>query len=137
MDNEYIKKEDVIEEVSQSPVKKKAKKKKGSKNSNIFLQILNGEFLVQDFVINNLTYVFFLFAIFIIVISKGYYGKSLVKNMETTQVELDAKTAEFVETRAKLEEATKREILIKKLEVRGLYETTKPAKVIRIKRESK
>jgi hypothetical protein len=57
--------------------------------------------------------------------------------METTQVELDAKTAEFVETRAKLEEATKREILIKKLEARGLYETTKPAKVIRIKRESK
>ena len=137
MDNEYIKKEDVIEEVSQSPVKKKAKKKKAGKNSNIFLQILNGEFLVQDFVINNLTYVFFLFAMFIIVISKGYYGKSLVKEMESTQVELDAKTAEFVETRAKLEEATKREILIKKLEARGLYETTKPAKVIRIKRESK
>ena len=40
MDNEYIKKEDVIEEVSQSPVKKKAKKKKAGKNSNIFLQIL-------------------------------------------------------------------------------------------------
>ena len=57
--------------------------------------------------------------------------------METTQVELDAKTAEFVETRAKLEEATKREILIKKLEARGLYETTKPAKVIRIKQEVK
>jgi membrane protein implicated in regulation of membrane protease activity len=92
---------------------------------------------VQDFVINNLTYVFFLFAMFIIVISKGYYGKSLVKEMESTQVELDAKTAEFVETRAKLEEATKREILIKKLEARGLYETTKPAKVIRIKQEVK
>ena len=137
MDNEYIKKEDVIEEVTQSPKRKKIKKKKEGKSSNIFLQILNGEFLVQDFVINNLTYVFFLFAIFIIVISKGYYGKSLVKNMETTQVELDAKTAEFVETRAKLEEATKREILIKKLEARGLYETTKPVKVIRIKREFK
>ena len=121
MDNEYIKKEDVIEEVSQSPEKKKAKKNKAGKKSNIFLQILNGEFLVQDFVINNLTYVFFLFAIFIIVISKGYYGKSLIKNMETTQVELDAKTAEFVETRAKLEEATKREILIKKLEIQMVF----------------
>jgi hypothetical protein len=121
MDNEYIKKEDVIEEVTQSPKQKKTKKKKDGKSSNIFLQILNGEFLVQDFVINNLTYVFFLFAMFIIVISKGYYGKSLVKEMESTQVELDAKTAEFVETRAKLEEATKREILIKKLEARGLY----------------
>ena len=79
MDNEYIKKEDVIEEVTQSPKRKKIKKKKEGKSSNIFLQILNGEFLVQDFVINNLTYVFFLFAMFIIVISKGYYGKSLVK----------------------------------------------------------
>ncbi len=137
MDNEYIKKEDVIEEVTQSPKQKKIKKKKVGKSSNILLQILNGEFLVQDFVVNNLTYVFFLFAMFIIVISKGYYGKSLVKEMESTQVELDAKTAEFVETRAKLEEATKREILIKKLETRGLYETTKPAKVIRIKQEVK
>lgn len=137
MDNEYIKKEDVIEEVTQSPKQKKIKKKKVGKSSNILLQILNGEFLVQDFVVNNLTYVFFLFAMFIIVISKGYYGKSLVKEMESTQVELDAKMAEFVETRAKLEEATKREILIKKLETRGLYETTKPAKVIRIKQEVK
>ena len=137
MDNEYIKKEDVIEEVSQSPAKKKTTKKKEGKTANIFLQILNGEFLVQDFVINNLGFVFFLFAMFIIVISKGYYGKNLVKEIETTQTELDAKTAEFVETRAKLEQATKREILIKKLEGRGLYETTKPAKVIRIKQESK
>ncbi len=137
MDNEYIKKEDVVEEVSQSPAKKKATKKKEGKNSNIFLQILNGEFLMQDFVVNNLGFVFFLFAMFIIVISKGYYGKNLVKEIETTQTELDAKTAEFVETRAKLEQATKREILIKKLEARGLYETTKPAKVIRIKREAK
>ena len=137
MDNEYIKKEDVIEEVSQSPAKKKTTKKKEGKTVNIFLQILNGEFLVQDFVINNLGFVFFLFAMFIIVISKGYYGKNLVKEIETTQTELDAKTAEFVETRAKLEQATKREILIKKLEGRGLYETTKPAKVIRIKQESK
>ena len=137
MDNEYIKKEDVVEEVSQSPAKKKVTKKKEGKNSNIFLQILNGEFLMQDFVVNNLGFVFFLFAMFIIVISKGYYGKNLVKEIETTQTELDAKTAEFVETRAKLEQATKREILIKKLEARGLYETTKPAKVIRIKREAK
>ena len=137
MDNEYINKEDVIEEVSQSPVKKKSVKKKDGKNANIFLQILNGEFLMQDFVINNLGFVFFLFAMFIIVISKGYYGKRLVKEMETTQTELDARTAEFVETRAKLEQATRREILIKKLEGRGLYETTKPAKVIRIKQESK
>ena len=137
MDNEYINKEDVIEEVSQSPVKKKSVKKKDGKNANIFLQILNGEFLMQDFVINNLGFVFFLFAMFIIVISKGYYGKSLVKEMETTQTELDARTAEFVETRAKLEQATRREILIKKLEGRGLYETTKPAKVIRIRQESK
>ena len=137
MDNEYIKKEDVVEEVSQYPAKKKVTKKKEGKNSNIFLQILNGEFLMQDFVVNNLGFVFFLFAMFIIVISKGYYGKNLVKEIETTQTELDAKTAEFVETRAKLEQATKREILIKKLEARGLYETTKPAKVIRIKREAK
>ncbi len=137
MDNEYIKKEDVVEEVSQSPAKKKVTKKKEGKNSNIFLQILNGEFLMQDFVVNNLGFVFFLFAMFIIVISKGYYGKNLVKEIENTQTELDAKTAEFVETRAKLEQATKREILIKKLEARGLYETTKPAKVIRIKREAK
>jgi cell division protein FtsL len=136
MNNEYIKKED-IETVKSSTSTKKKEGKKLKKSANAFLQILNGEFLVKDYVVNNLGFVFFLFAMFIIVISKGYYGKNLMKEIDKTQTELDAKTAEYVEAKAKLEEITRRDILVEKLNKYGLYETTKPAKVIRIKKEDK
>jgi hypothetical protein len=72
---------------------------------------------------------------FIALISKGYYANSLVKNSEKTQNELDAKTAEYVESKAKLEVITRRDGLVKRLSNRGLYETTTPAKVIRIKKD--
>ncbi|MBP6459368.1 MAG: hypothetical protein KA264_04650, partial [Crocinitomicaceae bacterium] len=77
----------------------------------------------------------FLFLMFLLVISKGYYSKGLIKDIETTQTDLDAKTAEYVESKARLEEVTRRDVLVRRLTPRGVLETTKPAKVIRVKRE--
>jgi hypothetical protein len=73
----------------------------------------------------------------ILVVSKGYYDKSLMQEIDKTQKELDASTAEYVEAKAKLEEETQRIELVRKLEPRGLKETTNPTKVIRIRKEEK
>jgi hypothetical protein len=133
MDNEFVKKPEP-EVVKEKPrkVAKKASAERG-KTSRAFTQILNGEFLTKEFVLNNLNFIFFIIFLLLLTVGKGYYGKQLSKDVERTQKELDEVTAEYVEAKAKLEEDTRRQVLVEKLENRGLKETVNPTKVIRIK----
>jgi len=136
MDNEFVKKKAVESTQPEKKVRKastkKAKAPKG-KSSNAFLQILNGEFLTKEFVLNNLNFIFFIIFLLLLSVGKGYYGKELSRDLEKTQNELNEVTAEYIEAKAKLEENTRRQILVEKLEKRGLKETVNPTKVIRIK----
>lgn len=104
-----------------------------AKRSNIIVQVLNGDILTRDVVLNNLTFVFFILFLLLLMVGKGYYGKQLTKDINDLQTEVDASTAEYIENKAKLEEETARFRLVKALERRGLKETVNPAKVIRIK----
>ena len=136
MDNEYIDKENAAAQESEAAEKKKQrepKTKKVRKTASVLVQILNGEILTKDVVLNNLGYIFFCIFLLIILVAKGYYGKQLTQDIDTSFKKLDATTAEYVESKAQLEEKTKRFELVKELEPRGLKETTKPAKVIRVR----
>lgn len=133
MNNEFIHKDEVAEnEKVKTQQKRKAQKRA---KPNPFVQILNGEFLAKDFVLNNLSFIFFLVFMMIMLVAKGYYGKQLSKDIDTSQKALDASTAEYVEAKAKLEEETRRSQLVEQLGPKGLKETVNPAKVIRIKKE--
>ncbi|MES2557696.1 MAG: FtsL-like putative cell division protein [Bacteroidota bacterium] len=112
-------------------------KKTAPKRPNIIVQVLNGDILTRDFVLNNLTYIFFFLFLLLLVVGKGYYGKQLTKDIDALQTEVNANTAEYIENKAKLEELTSRYRLVEMLERRGLKESLKPAKVIRIKRPEK
>ncbi len=116
---------------------KKAAKKSGEKVSrpNLLIQVLNGEILTRDFVVNNLTFIFFILFLLMLMVAKGYYGKQLQKDITTLQTEVDAQTAEYIENKAKLEELTTRYRLKRVLEKRGLRESVNPVKVIRIKKK--
>ena len=135
MDNTYIDKEDKAKPVQAKKTRKKRKPKAkgGRKKANIVIQILNGEILTRDVVLNNLSFIFFCIFLLIMLVAKGYYGKQLTKDIDGSLKKLDATTAEYVESKAQLEEKTKRSELVKTLEPRGIKETTKPAKVIRVK----
>ena len=104
------------------------------RRQNILIQVLNGEILTRDFVLNNLTFIFFILLLLMLMVSKGYYGKQLQKDITDLQADVDAKTAEYIENKARLEESTSRYRLVQALEKRGLKETVNPAKVIRLKR---
>lgn len=104
-----------------------------TKRSNLMIQILNGDILTRDFVLNNLGFIFFILLLLMLMVAKGYYGKQLTKDIANLQTEVDASTAEYIENKAKLEEETARYRLVEKLEKRGLKETLKPVKVIRLK----
>lgn len=116
---------------------KKVARKEAGKRPNILIQVLNGDILTRDFVVNNLTFIFFFLFLLLLVVGKGYYGKQLAKDIETLQTDVNARTAEYIENKARLEEMTTRYRLVEALERRGLKESLKPAKVIRIKPKEK
>jgi len=103
-----------------------------TKSLGMLSYILNGEFLTKDFVLKNLNFIFFIIFLLLLSVAEGYYGKQLFEQVDSKQRELEEITAEYVETKARLEEITRRQVLSDKLELRGLKETVNPTKVIRI-----
>lgn len=124
--------------------KKKTKQKKGrrlfksgGKQSKTMVQIMNGEFLTKTFFLNNLTYIFFVIFLLVLIVTKGYYVNQLADDIADTETEVGNITADYVETKAALEELTRRTELIERLSPLGLRETVNPTKVIRIKDKTK
>jgi len=110
---------------------------KKSKEPNALTQILNGEFLTKAFVLNNLTYIFFILLLLIIFVAKGYYVKQLSDDIRTNQTELDQNTADYIELKTKFEEETRRYKLVEKLKERELKESQNATKVIRVHKSKK
>lgn len=133
MQNEFIDKDELAAKEAKLSKKKEGKKQKAksSPNSKAFVQILNGEFLSKDFMLNNLNFIFFIMAMLLIVIAKGYYGDQLTKDVAKSEKELNQATSEYFEARTKLEETTRRQVLVERLNGTGLKETVNPTKVIR------
>lgn len=123
------------EKVSTSSNKKRKKKtnKREGKNAKSITQIMNGEFLTKNFVVDNLNFIFFLIFLLVLVVSKGYYVRQLAHDITKEEKKLQDITADYVETKAQLENKTRRAELVKKLKPLGLTETLNPTKVIRIK----
>jgi len=109
--------------------------KKRSGKASAFSQILNGDFLTKEFVLNNLNYIFFLIALLLLIVAKGYYGKQISVDIDNTQKEYDQNAAEYIEVKSKLETATRRYKLAERLQKRELKETKNATKVIRLKKK--
>ena len=107
---------------------------KSGKDANALTQILNGEFLTKSFVLNNLSYIFFILLLLIVFVAKGYYVKQLNDEIKINETELNQNAAEYIEAKTKLEEETKRYKLVEKLQERELKESLNATKVIRIKK---
>jgi hypothetical protein len=136
-ENEYI--ERSAAEEQKPAAEKKEKKSEAAKpkgRPSAFAQILNGDFLTREFVLNNLNYIFFVIFLLLLIVGKGYYGKQLTRDVDDAQNHLNEVTSDYVEAKARLEEQTRRYRLVEKLEPRGVKETQQETKVIRI-RENK
>jgi hypothetical protein len=132
-DNEYI--ENAAPE-SEGKQKTDRKSTSGSTaKTSAFNQILNGDFLTKDFMLNNLNYIFFLFLLLLILVAKGYYVKQVIDETNEVQIELDQNTSDFIEAKTSIEAITERNLLVYKLQQRELKESQKAIKVIRLKKE--
>ena len=110
-----------------------AKKASGKgRDSNALTQILNGEFLTKSFVLNNLSYIFFILLLLIVFVAKGYYIKQLNTEIRSNQSELNQNAADYIDFKTQLESETRRYKLVERLKDRELKESLNAAKVIRI-----
>ena len=136
MDNDFLNKDEVSKKTT---IKKRKRTRKNTRNkkTSSFIQILNGDFLTKGFMLKNLSFIFFIMLLLLIAVGKGYYGKQLSSEVINTRKELDELTSDYFESKAVLEEKTKRSELIKKLSKIGLKETVNPTKVIKIKKEKR
>jgi hypothetical protein len=137
-DNDYIaysEEEKSTKNESKVDSKKESKKDARTTKTSAFTQILNGDFLTREFVLNNLNFIFFIIFLLLLVVGKGYYGKQLSDDINATQQEVDQNAAEYIESKAKLETVTRRYKLVEKLEKRKLTETQNATKVIRVKKK--
>lgn len=132
-DNEYIEKSAANVEDNSSREKKTPSS--GKAKTGAFNQILNGEFLTKDFVLDNLNYIFFIFLLLLLLVAKGYYVKQVIEEANEAQIQLDQNTADFIEAKTTIESITERNLLVFKLQKRELKESQKATKVIRIKKE--
>ncbi|MCJ8291763.1 MAG: hypothetical protein HRT58_18370 [Crocinitomicaceae bacterium] len=139
MDNEYLDKDKAgaQEALKAAKEKKQAKRtrQKIEKKPSAFVQILNGDFLTKEFMLGNLSFIFFVMFLLLLTVSKGYYGKRLSDGVNKTQLELNELTSDHFEAKTRLEEETQRVKLVDELAPRGLKETVNPTKVIRIKKK--
>ena len=133
--NEYIDQSKLGNQKNKKSKRKKRSSKATAKTSQTVVQIMNGDFLTKEFVVKNLAYIFFVMFLLILMVSKGYYVNQLASDIRKTEEEVGQLTADFVESKARLEEETRRTELIEKLSPIGLRETVNPTKVIRIQKE--
>jgi hypothetical protein len=134
--NEFIDKSKLDSQKGKKKSKRKKRTLKATKQtSQTLVQIMNGDFLTKEFVVKNLAYIFFVMFLLILMVSKGYYVNQLSTDIRKTEEKVGQLTADYVESKARLEEETRRTVLIEKLSPIGLRETVNPTKVIRIKEE--
>ena len=93
--------------------------------------------MTRDFVLDNMNYIFFIFLLLILLVSKGYYGKQVLTEINENQQLLDQNTAEYIEAKTDLEILTRRFKLVEKLQKRNLVESQKATKIIRLKKNKK
>ena len=102
------------------------------RDANALTQILNGEFLTKSFVLNNLSYIFFILLLLIAFVAKGYYVKQLNAEIRSNQSELNQNAADYIDFKTQMESETRRYKLVERLKDRELKESLNATKVIRI-----
>ncbi len=113
------------------------KKKVASKiSTKSFFALLKGDFIGSPWFVNNMLLLAIIALLLLVSVAKSYYVKGLQSSIINKQADLDAKTAEYIENKAALEERTARFKLSGALEKYGLKESVNPVKVIRLKKKN-
>ena len=105
-------------------------KSKARFTAKYFLGFLNGDFLTRDNVLNNISYLLFLFGIGIFYIGNHQFSESGIIGIDSINRELKELRSEFISTRSELMFVSKQSEVAKAVEPMGIYESVVPPKKI-------
>lgn len=129
----YIKTEQQ-EKVSQPRPKKKLKK---NFFNRLFLDILGGDFLAQDWARRQVNYILFLAIIALVYIANSYYTEGIARKIDIISRDLKELQFEYISSKSKLMHESKQSELTRKLKQTGLKESVEPVKKIVTNKNSK
>lgn len=117
---------------------KKAEKKKANKVARSFRDVLNGNVLTRDYVVDNLPYIFFLTALMLFYIGMGYTTDKNSRRIEKIESELVELNSEYISVKTELNLVSRQSQIADSTAYMGLYEMKdEPPKVILVKRYQK
>ncbi len=97
-----------------------------------FFAVLNGSFLTRDYVQANLGFIVFLVGVMICLIGYGYFAESNMKEMVSSEAELQELKARNLAIHARLEQLKQQSQIARSIADMGLEESTNPPTIIRV-----
>lgn len=111
-------------------VKNKPANVKKGKVARSFIDVINGNFLAKESVVNSLPYIFFLTFIGLCYIGNGYYAEDSVRAINSMTNELKELRSEYITTKSELMFKSKQSEVASALEPLGIKESVVPPKKI-------
>ena len=109
---------------------KETKKIKPGKVTKSFIDVINGNFLATEGVVNSLPYIFFLTLIGLCYIGNGYYAEDTVRDINNMNNQLKELRSEYLTTKSELMFKSKQSEVASALEPMGIKESVVPPKKI-------
>ena len=111
-------------------IKNKPLLEKPGKVVQSFIDVINGNFLAKESVVNSLPFIFFLTFIGLCYIGNGYYAEDSVRAINNMTNELKELRSEYITTKSELMFKSKQSEVASALETLGIKESIVPPKKI-------
>jgi len=108
----------------------KAVKPKAKKEPNLFVQVLTGNILTRDGIVNQVPFVLYISLLLVIYIGYGYYAEKTVRELDKEDKRLKEIKSEYTTTSTKLEVLRQQSKVAEEIARMGLEESRVPPKKI-------
>lgn len=139
MENEYIDKGtlDAIQNSSSQKKKKEkqAEKKRSKVDVRLITQIVNGDILTKDQIVNHIPFIGYLSLIIVLYIGYGYHTQNVANRIATVEREIGELNSEEVTLSTDFNRLTRRLEIETLVKDRGLHESVDPPKKIQVNKE--
>lgn len=123
----------MVNQLKEKPKEKAPKKEKKEKQNPISRSVgdvIKGDFLTKDSMVQSLPFFLFLAFLTLCYIGNGYYAEDTVRELNKVSGELKELRSEYISTKSELMFRSKQSEVAKALEVTGVKESVTPPKKI-------
>lgn len=110
--------------------KKEKDKVKKKTEPNLLVQVITGNILTRDSIVNQMPFVLYIALLMVIYIGYGYYGEKTIRELDKVDKQLKEIKSEYTTTSTKLEVLRQQSKVAEEINRMGLEESRVPPKKI-------